>query len=171
VRATSFADSVAKALDIDLVIVGAATHEDKQLADVQSLISRNVDALVVVPVSIASSPGLLRVINNAHVPVVVADRYPGFPAKNSNVPYLAFVGPNNITAGVDIANFLVVHGVKKVVALGCPPGDSNAEERKKGLEKAIADAKGVELVQYVAAGETEDSRACARSLLVSMRPE
>jgi ABC-type sugar transport system substrate-binding protein len=170
VRATAFANSVAKALGVDLVIVGAATHEDKQLSDVQSLISRNVDALVVVPVSIASSPGLLRVIDNAHVPVVVADRYPGFPAKNPNVPYLAFIGPNNITAGIDISNFLVAHGVKKMVALGGTPGDSNAEERKKGLEKAIADAKGVQLVQYIAAGETEDNGYTAMQNLLSAHP-
>ena len=171
IRAVKFVRSVEQALNINVIVVGAATHEDKQLADVQSLLSRHVDALVLDPVSLASSAGLLRIIDRAHVPVVVADRYPGFPPNNPHVPYLAFIGPNNVKAGRDIADFLIGHGAKKLIGLGGTPGDSNAEGREKGLEQAVAANKGVTLVQYLAVGETEDQGYTAMENLLSAHPK
>ena len=89
VRAVDFANHVAKELNLELVVVGAENREEKQLADVQSLLARGVEALVVTPQSTSSAPGLIKLANRAHVPIVIVDRYPGFPADNPNAPYVA----------------------------------------------------------------------------------
>jgi len=157
VRAVNFAEHVADQLGAELVIVGAQNREDKQISDVQSLVSRGVQALVVTPQSTASAPGLIRIAGRANLPIMMVDRYPGFPAKNQDAPYLGFIGPDDVYAGRAIANHLISAGAKRIVAIGGLPGSSVAEGRKSGLEHAIAAHPEVTLVQYFGAGESEDA--------------
>jgi ABC-type sugar transport system substrate-binding protein len=157
VRAVSFAQYVAQQLGAKLVIVGAQNREDKQISDVQSLVSRGVQALVVTPQSTASAPGLIRIANRANLPIMIVDRYPGFAADNKPAPYLGFIGPDDVYAGRAIANHLIAAGAKKIVAIGGLPGSSVAEGRKSGLEEAIKAHPDATLVQYVGPGESEDS--------------
>src|SRR5437868_2606680 len=105
VRAVRLAKYVATELNIDLAVVAAANQEQKQLRDVQSLLSRSVDALVVAPQSTANAPGLIRLADSAQKPIMIVDRYPGFPAENEQEPYLGFIGPDDVRAGDSIANF------------------------------------------------------------------
>src|SRR5215217_8945712 len=70
VNAVKFAEHVGKALDVELTVVGADNREDKQLTDVQSLLSSGVNALVITPQSTASAPGLIKLANRANVPIV-----------------------------------------------------------------------------------------------------
>ncbi len=171
VNAVKFAEHAAKSLDVDLTVVGADNREDKQLTDVQSLLSSGVQALVVTPQSTASAPGLIKLADRAHVPIVVVDRYPGFEAKNADAPYVAFIGPNDVSAGADIAKYLISQGAKKIVGIGGLPGSSVAEGREKGLRQAISAAKGVDLVQYVSGGgESEDNGYQTMQNLLSAHP-
>jgi ABC-type sugar transport system substrate-binding protein len=171
VRAVDFANHVAKELNLELVVVGAENREEKQLADVQSLLARGVKALVVTPQSTASAPGLIKLANRAHVPIVIVDRYPGFPADNPNAPYVAFIGPNDVTAGSDIAKALIGDGATQLVGLGGLPGSSVAEGREKGLREAVAGAPNVKLVQYVGAGESEDNGYSAMQNILAAHPK
>lgn len=157
VNAVAFAKHAAEDLGIKLVVVGAENREDKQLADVQSLIAGGANALVVTPQSTASAPGLIMLAKRAGLPIVIVDRYPGFPAENEQAPYVAFIGPNDVSAGRDIAQYLIAQGAKRIVGLGGLPGSSVAEGRQQGLNEAVKAAGGVELVQYVGAGESEDA--------------
>jgi ABC-type sugar transport system substrate-binding protein len=172
VRIVDYAQYVAKILDVDLVVVDAAGKEDKQIADVQSLISRGVKALVFVPVSMANAPAIIRLADRAHVPAIATDRYPGFPANNPDAPYLTFVGPDNIAAGRKIAEFMIADGVKNFVAIGGTPGDSNNQERSKGMRDAIAAnaGKGVKLLQYVGVLQSEDNGYATMQNLLSAHP-
>lgn len=171
VNAVKFAESAAKALDIELTVVGADNREDKQLTDVQSLLSAGVKALVVTPQSTASAPGLIKLAGRASVPIVVVDRYPGFEPKNADAPYVAFIGPNDVSAGSDIAKYLISQGAKKMVGIGGLPGSSVAEGREKGLRDGVASGQGVELVQYVSGGgESEDNGYQTMQNLLSAHP-
>lgn len=156
VRAVSFAQHVADQLNAKLVVVGAQNREDKQISDVQSLISRGVQALVVTPQSTASAPGLIRIADRAHLPIMIVDRYPGFAANNKDAPYLGFIGPDDVYAGRSIANHLIDAGAKNLVGLGGLPGSSVAEGRQSGLNEAIKAHPSAKLIQYVGVGESED---------------
>jgi simple sugar transport system substrate-binding protein/ribose transport system substrate-binding protein len=172
VRIVDYAQYVAKILDVDLVVVDAAGKEDKQIADVQSLLSRGVRALIFVPVSAANAPAIIRLADRADIPAIATDRYPGFPANNPNAPYLTFVGPDNVDAGRNIAQFMIDQGVKNFVAIGGTPGDSNNQERSKGMREAIAAAsdKGVKLLQYVGVLQSEDNGYATMQNLLSAHP-
>jgi len=172
VRAVDFAKHTANTLGVELVVVGAENKEEKQLNDVQSLISRGVKALVVTPQSTATAPGLIRLANRSNIPIMIVDRYPGFPAKNDKAPYLGFIGPDDVTAGRDITNALVNKGATKIVGIGGLPGSSVAEGRQKGLNEAVSEAagKGVKLVQYIGAGESQDNGYSAMQNLLAAHP-
>jgi len=170
VRAQGFADHVAKELGIKLVLVAAEHREQKQLNDVQSLISRGVDALVVTPQSTASAPGLIRLADRHHIPIMIVDRYPGFPAKNDKAPYVGFIGPDDVSAGKAITNYLIEHGVTKIAALGGLPGSSVAEGRKKGLHEALKAHPNVKLLQYLGVGETQDAGYSAMQNILQAHP-
>jgi len=167
VRSVNFAEHVARQLGAELVIVDAQNREDKQIGDVQSLVSRGVQALVVTPQSTASAPGLIRIAGRAGLPVMIVDRHPGFPAQNKDAPYLGFIGPDDVYAGRAIANHLISTGAKKIVAIGGFPGSSVAEGRKAGLEEAMAAHPEVTLVQYFGAGESEEAGYQAMQNLLS----
>lgn len=171
VRAVSFAEHVAEQLNAELVTVGADNREEKQISDVQSLSSRGVQALVVTPQSTASAPGLIRIAQREALPIMIVDRYPGFPADNPDAPYMGFIGPDDVAAGRSIANHLIAAGSKRIVALGGLPGSSVAEGRQTGLNDALQAHPDVELVQYIGAGESEDlGYKAAQNLLAAHAP-
>jgi ABC-type sugar transport system substrate-binding protein len=172
VRIVDYARYVAKILDIDLVVVDAAGKEDKQIQDVQSLLSRGVQALIFVPVSAANAPAIIRLADRAHTPAIATDRYPGFPADNKQAPYLTFVGPDNVAAGRKIAQFMLDQGVRHFVAIGGTPGDSNNQERSKGMREAIAASadKGAKLLQYVGVLQSEDNGYATMQNLLAAHP-
>ena len=170
VNAVNFANHAAKSLGVELIVVGANNREDKQQTDVQSMLSTGVKALVITPQSTANAPGLIKLANRAGLPIVVVDRYPGFKPKNDKAPYVGFIGPNDVSAGRDIANYLISKGAKKMVALGGHPGSSVAEGREKGVREATGATAGVSLVQYVGVGESEDAGYNAMRNLMSAHP-
>jgi ABC-type sugar transport system substrate-binding protein len=173
VMITNYAQYVAKQLNIHLLVIDAAGKEDKQMADVQSLISRRVDAIIFVPVSTADARSAIRLADQAKIPIIVADRYPGFPAKNPDAPYLTFIGPDNVAAGRAVADYLFAHGVRNLVAIGGTPGDPNNQTRVQGLHEALAawSGKGVKLVQYVGVLESEENGYAAMQNLLSAHPK
>ena len=113
VRIIDYGQYVAKQLGVKLDVVDAQGKEDKQIADVQSLLSRGVDLLVFVPVSAANAPAIIRLANRAKVPAIADDRYPGFPANNPDAPYLTFVGPDNVDCGRKIGEYMISHGAQE----------------------------------------------------------
>ena len=173
VRIIDYAQFVAKQLDVTLDVVDAQGKEDKQINDIQSLLSKHIDALLFVPVSAANAPAIIRLANRAKVPAVATDRYPGFPADNPDNPYLTFVGPDNVECGRKIGEYLIGHGAKNFVGVEGTPGDANNQERTKGMHDAIAAraGEGVKMVQEIGALQTEDNGYQLMQNLLSAHPK
>jgi len=172
VRIIDYGQYVAKQLGVTLDVVDAQGREDKQIADVQSLLSRGVDVLIFVPVSAANAPAIIRLANRAKVPAIADDRYPGFKADNVDAPYLTFVGPDNVDAGRKIGEYMISHGVKNFVAIKGTPGDSNSQERFQGFQDAVTAhaADGVKLLQEIGGLQTEDNGYAMMQNLLSAHP-
>lgn len=153
---TDFIEDGGDQLGVDINLVSADENEEKQLADVQNLISQKVDGLIITPQSTSIAPTLLRTAQQADIPVVVTDRYPGYdPGENEDADYVAFLGPNDVQAGKGIAESLAEAGGDKFLALGGVSGNSVAEGRQQGLEEGIEET-GTELVQFQVAGDSEE---------------
>lgn len=166
-----FIEQGADQLGVTLNSVAADDKEDKQLADVQNLLSQGIDGLIVTPVSTAIGPQLLKLASEKGVKVVVTDRYPGYdPGANSDADYVAFIGPNDVQAGQGIAESLIDLGSKDLLGLGGTPGSSVAEGRKQGLEQGVS-AKSGNLVQFEAAGDSEEAGLKAMESLLQAHPK
>ena len=160
----------AKQLGVQVTTVSADENEQKQLSDVQNLISQGVDGLIITPYSTSIAPALLRAAAQANIPVVVTDRYPGYaPGENKNADYTAFIGPNDEQAGADIAKALVEAGGSQFLALGGVPGSSVAEGRKTGLENELK-TENKQLVQYQASGQSEEEGLADAENLLQAHP-
>lgn len=165
-----FVDDGAAQLGVSINAVAANGDEQKQLADVQNLISQGVDGLIITPTSTAVASQLLKTAADAGVEVVVTDRYPGFePGEDGKPDYTAFIGPNDELAGENIAKALIDAGSPDILALGGVPGSSVTEGRKTGLENAIA-GNG-KLIQYQAGdGEAQENGLQAFENLLQANP-
>ncbi|WP_449279076.1 substrate-binding domain-containing protein [Leucobacter sp. GX24907] len=165
-----FVEDGAEQLGLEINAVAANGDEQKQLADVQNLISQGVDGLVITPTSTSVASQLLKTAEDADVEVVVTDRYPGFePGEDGQPDYTAFIGPNDELAGENIAKTLIDAGSSDLLALGGVPGSSVTEGRKAGLETAIA--AGGNLVQYQAGdGEAQENGLSAFENLLQANP-
>lgn len=169
-RYTDFIEDGGDQLGVEINAVSADENEQKQLSDVQNLISQGVDGLIITPQSTSIAPTLLRAAKRADIPVVVTDRYPGYePGEQEEADYVAFLGPNDEQAGRGIAEALAEAGGDKFLALGGVPGNSVAEGRKTGLEQGL-DAAGAELVQFQAAGDSEENGLTTMENMLQANP-
>jgi ABC-type sugar transport system substrate-binding protein len=158
-------------LGITIDAVSADNSEQKQVADIESLIAKGVDGLIITPQSTAIAKRLLTLTTTAKIPVVVTDRYPGYePGTDPAADYVAFVGPNDEQAGQGIMDALVAAGVTKVDALGGLNGSSVAEGRKAGLMNSLEANSAVTLVDYQAVGESQDLGQAAMENLLAAHP-
>lgn len=147
VRYAEFVRQVADELDIEVVLADARNREDTQISDIESLLARGVDGLLVTPVTAAVGPTLINRAEEAGVPIMVTDRFPDVdPATYAGDMYVGFIGPNDVQAGYDIATALIEAGATKIVALNGMQGASVAQGRNEGLHQAINEHPNVELV-------------------------
>lgn len=153
-RYLAFMQQTAGQLGVKIDAVSADNNEQKQLSDVESLVSKHVDGFIITPQSTAVGRALLRTAAHAGIPAVVTDRYPGYaPGVVKDANYDAFVGPDDVQSGAGIANALIKEfGATKLLAIGGTPGSSVTLGRQQGLEKAVG-ADHAQVVQYVGAGE------------------
>lgn len=146
---------------LDLVCVGTATQTEvkEQIDLMYSLIDRQVDAIVLVPID---SKALVQ-------PVVEAVRK-GIPVINIDIQLdaqlleqagveVAFVGPDNFTAAYEVGKLLSrqLQADDRVAIIEGLPSADNARQRKSGFMKAIEE-KGLRLVASEPAyWETEEA--------------
>ncbi|MCB1496258.1 MAG: substrate-binding domain-containing protein [Bauldia sp.] len=146
----NFAQSAADAYGYELVVTDAQSREDKQLSDIETLVNGGVKGIILTPLSEPLGVKAIELLDEAGVPVVVTDTYPGVePADFEN--YLAFIKLDDETAGYNVAKHLIEKdGVTKLVGIGGVPGISTSEARNDGLKKAAAEHPEVELldIQY-----------------------
>jgi ABC-type sugar transport system substrate-binding protein len=149
-----FGDSAARSLGAKTVATDANENDSKQLNDVQGLIAQGVDGLIIVPNTSAIAASLLKQAEAAHIPVILAERWPGFsPSEYSGKSYVGFIGVDNKLAGHNIAKALYDAGVRKVVGICGLPGIAVADERNNGLEQFLSEHPDMKLLQMLRNGE------------------
>lgn len=165
-----FGASAATTLGAKTVVVDAGQSDAKQLADIEGLIAQGADCLVITPNTSAIARALLGKAEAANIPVVFAERYPGFaPADYKGKSYAGFVGVDNTLAGYNIAKALYDAGVRKLVAIGGVPGGAVADERSAGLKKFLDEHPDMKLLQELRNGELrQDGYTDAQNFLAAL---
>jgi len=136
------AEEEAKSQGIDITTVDAQNDSAKQVSDIEDLIQRGVDILLVNPTDSAAVAAAIESANNANIPVITVDR----SADGGEV--IAHIASDNAAGGKMAGEFLAekLGGKGKVVELEGIPGSSAARERGKGFNEAIAGENGIEVV-------------------------
>ena len=144
------AEAEAEKLGVELKTSAAAsqTAVEQQMGIVEDFISQNVDAIVLAPIdSKALVPVVARAMKQGIAVVNVDNRLDPatLEAAGIEVPY---VGVNDEVSAYNAAKAIVdaLGGTGKVAILEGIRGADNAQARKRGAEKAFAEADGIEIV-------------------------
>lgn len=135
--------------------------------EIELLLARQVDGLVVASCMTADRGAFFEAIEARKVPLVLVDRY--FPGLDAN-----YVGSNDEEIGILATEHLIECGCRRIAHIKGPE-TSTGIERLQGYRKALA-AHGLEFLDnYVVVGKSgdaqpQDSGYEAMAKLMSMRP-
>ena len=129
------AQQTADALGIDLVVVDAQDSVSKQVSDIEDLVIRDVDVLIVNPTDSDAVVPAVRGAIEAGISVVAVDR------GVNNVDLAYFVVSDNVAGGVLAGTYICeqIGFEGNVVELEGIPGVSATRDRGAGFNQAIAD--------------------------------
>jgi len=124
----------ARELGAEVLVQAANSDDTRQAQDVQALLSRNVDALVIVPHNGEAMAKAVRLAHEAGVPVIAYDRL--IPGAGVDL-YISF---DAVAVGAQQARFLVerLRGRKaRIVRVYGAKTDSNARLSKQGQDEVL----------------------------------
>lgn len=127
--------AAAKALGATVIVQSANSDDTRQVRDVESLISRNVDVLVIVPHNGAAMTRAVRSANEARIPVIAYDRL------ILNAPIDYYLTFDNVKVGEAQANYIVprlpTDRTARIVRIYGAPTDNNAKLFKQGQDNVL----------------------------------
>ena len=146
------AQKEADLLKVDLIVTDAQNRLDKQISDIEDLIQKKVDVLLINPTDSAGIATVVKRANKAGIPVFAIDR--GIDV-STGANVIAQIASDNVFGGRLQARFLAkAIGAKgNVVELEGIPGASAAIDRKAGFEEELAEvAPDIKIIASQEAG-------------------
>jgi ABC-type sugar transport system substrate-binding protein len=131
-----------------LVYTDAAGDAAKQVADVESMIAQNVDAIFLAPREEKPLVPAVKKAKAAGIPVILLDRTVDPNLAKAGEDYVTFIGSDFIEEGKRAGEWLIekTGGKAKIIELEGTTGSSPANDRKKGFHDAIASESGMEVI-------------------------
>lgn len=128
------AEAKAKELGVNLVVLDSQDDPAKEMANIEDLITKSVDLILVNPTDSDAVVNGVLAANDANIPVITVDR-----ASNGG-EVLSYIASDNIAGGMMAGQFIVenLDGAGKVVELEGIAGTNAARERGEGFNDAIA---------------------------------
>jgi ABC-type sugar transport system substrate-binding protein len=145
----------------ELVVTDAQGQTAKQVSDVEDLIARRVDLILLAPREFDGLTPALQAAKAANIPVILVDRE---AAGTAGQDFVTFLGSNFVEQGRRAAEWLAKEtgGQAKIVVLAGTPGASVAADRARGFREGIAQHPGM---QIVASQTGNFSRATAQGVM------
>lgn len=137
------AEAAATAAGVELVVVDAQNDPAQEATNIEDLIQRGVDALLINPTDADAIVPSIQKANEAGIPVFTVDR----GAAGGEV--VSHIASDNVAGGRLAAEFLceALGGTGKVVELEGIAGSSAARDRGQGFNDSMSsDCAGVEIV-------------------------
>ncbi|MGL4687235.1 MAG: ribose ABC transporter substrate-binding protein RbsB [Fusobacteriaceae bacterium] len=127
------AEKKAKELGYDLVVLDSQNDPSKELGNVEDLLVKGIDVLLINPTDSDAVGAAIKAANRAKVPVITLDR----GANSGKVA--SHVASDNVAGGFLAGEFLAekLGGKGKIVELEGIPGTTAARDRGKGFNDAI----------------------------------
>jgi len=136
---------------VELRFAAAYDSDERQVEQIDSLLSSGIDLLIVAPNQVATiSPAIDRAFDSG-IPVIVFER------KTSSQKYTAFMSADNYEMGRLMGEFIVnrLHGHGQIVEVMGLKGSSPAIERHNGFVSALKDHPEMNVVATLQGDWTE----------------
>ena len=127
---------------VDLLFTTAENDGQRQARQIDSMIARKVDLIVVAPDNVNDVTPAVERAYRAHIPVILFDR----KVKSSH--YTASIGGDNVEAGREVARFLAskLDGKGTVVEITGLKDASPVIERHRGFHEVMKNCPGIKVV-------------------------
>lgn len=127
-------EAAAEELGVTLYTTDAGGDTSKQVSDIQDLIAKGIDALLVAPGSTTATNSVTRQAIQQGIPVFMINAEVDDPDA-----YTGYVGSNNVDFGYITAKWLLneIGGEGNIIVLNGIAGNSTSTLREEGLKKAL----------------------------------
>ena len=152
--------------DVQLCFVSANDNDQRQIAQIDSLIAASIDLLIVSPNQVSTiSPAVDRAYGKG-IPVILFDR------KTDSPNYTAFMGADNYAVGYAMGTYIAsqLNGRGSVLEIKGLQGSSPAIDRHKGFVEAMKNHPGIKLVASLQGDWTEESACKAMQDFIDQHP-
>lgn len=128
--------------NVDLLFTTAENDGQRQARQIDSMIARKVDLIVVAPDNVNDVTPAIERAYRAHIPVILFDR------KVKTTHYTASIGGDNVEAGREVARFLAskLDGKGTVVEITGLKDASPVIERHRGFHEVMKNYPGIKVV-------------------------
>lgn len=128
--------------NVDLQFATAENDGQLQARQIDSMIARKVDLIVVAPDNVNEVTPAIERAYRAHIPVILFDR----KVKSSH--YTAYIGGDNVEAGREVARFMArkLNGKGTVVEITGLKDASPVIERHRGFHEVMKNYPGIKVV-------------------------
>jgi ribose transport system substrate-binding protein len=140
----AIAKQAGKKGNVEVISTDANGDAAKLAANVEDLLSKNVDAIIISGGPLESAPAALNAIKAAGKPVVLVDR------KFQTGEYTSWIGPDNEAIGKQNGEFLaqrLTAGGKVAIIKGGPADNSIGLARTNGVKAALQAKANITLVE------------------------
>lgn len=138
------AEKAAKELGVNLEVVAPTKPDniEEQTRLVEDWIIKKPDVFVFVPVDYKALVPSIQKANKAGIPVV------GYNNRMTDIDQVTYIGSDDELIEYSVATYLFksMGGKGKIVHIDGVPAASTAQARKRGLERALKETPGVELL-------------------------
>ena len=132
--------------DVEILMTDAKDDPAVQLNQIETLLTKGVDAMLIVPVDISALKPVFKKCKEAGVPLVIANR---LPAEEFNEDFDVYTGSESIQAGLMqaewVAKALQPEGGKVGILMG-PLGQEAARMRTAGNKQVFEKYDNIEIV-------------------------
>jgi ribose transport system substrate-binding protein len=158
----------ADAKGVTIISTDANGDAAKLASNVEDLISKNVDAVIISGGPLESAPAVLNSLKAAEIPTILVDR------KFQTGEYTSWIGPDNERIGVQDGEFLakqLPNGGKVAIIKGGPADNSIGLARTNGVKSVLSKDPKYTLVEAPDFGNwaSDGGLAVMESLLASNR--
>lgn len=144
-------------------------HDDnvRQIQDIESLIKKKVDLLIVAPNEAEAITPVIEKVYDAGIPVILVDR------KINSEKYTAYVGADNYEIGRRAGKYIAdrLKGKGRVIEIAGLKGSTPAVERHRGMVEALKAAPDVQVIASVEAGWFQQKAGEVMDSLLDVYPQ
>lgn len=127
--------------NVEVQVLDAQDDAATQVANMESLIAQQVDAIIISPVTSEALTPVVQEAMDAGIPVITVDR-------SVETEVTAHIGGDNTAIAENVGEFVIekTGGEAKIIEIQGTAGASATIERAEGFRAAIADEPGLKIV-------------------------